>query len=241
MSEDVPTKGNYFALDTQHWFVELSRSSASLFTFPCGCLAITTNLFFLRLSTLLIHRICARLHGRAYICPRSACVTTSPSHSCAKPQLRNWGSEWWRTWSIPGLLGQEFVEEWETPWTFSMSLRGELWPRRLDGEPGWLWGHVWVTVVGSVCVRVCVACIILTCGAFVVGSLYFPHVVRLKLQVELIFISSHHDFFQLIYLIVQSMKHQNVFENAHQKFWEPRWHLYLTYFIYYNKNKTTFL
>lgn len=23
--------------------------------------------------------------------------------------------EWWRTWSIPGLVGRGFVEEWETP------------------------------------------------------------------------------------------------------------------------------
>ncbi len=84
-------------------------------SFSCGCLAITTSLFFLRFSTLLIHRICARLQGWVYICPRSVCVTTSPSHSRAKPQLRNWGSERWRTWSILGLVGRGFVEEWETP------------------------------------------------------------------------------------------------------------------------------
>lgn len=85
-------------------------------TFSCGCLAITTSLFFWRFSTLLIHRIDASLHGWVYICPCSACVTTSPSHSRAKPQFRNWGSEWWRTWSILGLVGRGgFVEEWETP------------------------------------------------------------------------------------------------------------------------------
>lgn len=93
-------------------------------TFSRGCLAITTSLFFLGFSTLLIHRICANLHGWACICPRSQCVTTRPSHSCAKPQ-------WWRTWSILGLVGRGFVEEWETPG------RSESWPWRPENPGDW--------------------------------------------------------------------------------------------------------
>lgn len=125
-------------------------------TFSCGCLAITASQFFLRFSTLLIQRISARLHGRVYICPRSACVTTSLSHSRAKPQLRNWsrrvvthlehsGPRWlgvlWRSEKPPDIrdVTQRRVVTPEAGWRTSVT--------------GSLRGHYWVTLVGSV--RVC--------------------------------------------------------------------------------------
>lgn len=146
--------GHDSALGVLRWFIKSNVSSAGLVCmsktqlwtkrpdsfahFAYGCLAITTSLFFL--ETLYIAQLqdwcqCARVS--VHFARHPACVTTSPSHSRAKPQPRNWGSERWRTLEHSGPCWSGVCGGVRIPRTFNVSLRGESWPRRLDD-----WGDV---------------------------------------------------------------------------------------------------
>ena len=176
-----------FAPETPRWIAGFGTSSVGHITplwkrlthwfahFLLWLLSNNPSLFSLRFSTLLIHRIHASWRGRLCIRPRSPCVTTSPSHSRAKPRvqdLRRWvvtalGSTW---------VGRGFVEEWETPGHWLPLLRGESRDPRAWMEKaavaGSLWGHVWVIPLDSVCVCLFSGCIILTFGAWTLGILW---------------------------------------------------------------------
>lgn len=145
ISTGAPTKGNYGVLGTPHWFVEyiICRPVWCTCQNPIGnqkgltlpwLLSNNHQSVFLKiLFALLIHRICASLQGWLYICLRSACVTISPSHSRAKPQFRNWGTEWWRTWSILGLVDRGLWRS-EKPLDIQYVTQRRAVSRRPDGR-----------------------------------------------------------------------------------------------------------
>lgn len=94
-------------------------------------------------------------------------------------------------------------------------------------------GRVWVAVVASVCVcGLCVELVeILPKQLQWKASIFQISLFKAEIKVEFIFMSQNCEFFQLIYLIVQSWKHSKNPENSHQTLSEPRWPLHLIVLI----------
>lgn len=120
----------------------------------------------------------------------SECVTTGPSHSCAKPQLRNWGLSGDALGAIWG-----FVEEWEPPDIQYVTQIGVVTP-----EAGWIrlgWLAHWGAASGWFCLPVSLS-VIWTFGA----QILFIVALLLKILLQLSVILNNNWYAGLFDLLI---------------------------------------